>query len=285
MSALALTLVLTAACCHATWNFLVKKVDAGPELIWLSSALAAVIYLPVAVVVWIVEAPRFDLVMIAFTAGSALLHLAYFLLLQQGYRRGDLSLVYPTARATGPFLSAIFAVLILGETLTAQIAAGALAVIVGVFLLNGGLRRRARHLTVSLVFGLATGGLIGTYTVWDAYTVTVLAVSPVLLDYATALARATLLAPIAVRRRTQVRSLWRDHRWPVLGIAVFTPLAYILVLVAFTFTPVIYVAPAREVSVLLSVLAGTLLLGEPSLGRRLGWAALIVTGIVLLATG
>ena len=63
-----------------------------------------------------------------------------------------------------------------------------------------------------------------------------------------------------------------------------SPLAYILVLVAFTFTPVIYVAPAREDSVLLSVLAGTLLLGEPSPGRRLVWAVVILDGIALLAT-
>ena len=40
-------------------------------------------------------------------------------------------------------------------------------------------------------------------------------------------------------------------------IAVFNPLAYILVLYALTFTPVVYVAPTREVSVLLTVLMGT----------------------------
>ena len=284
MSVLALALVLTAAVCHATWNFLVKKANAGPELIWLASVCVVVLYLPVVVVVWVLDPPHFDTPAILFTLGSALLHLAYFLLLQQGYRRGDLSLVYPTARATGPFLSSIFAVLILGEALTPQVAAGALAVIGGVFFLNGGIRKRARHVTVSLAFGLATGVLIGSYTVWDAYTVTALAVPPVILDYATALARATLLAPVAWRRRPQVYALWHNQRWTVLGIAAFIPLAYILVLYAFTFTPVIYVAPAREVSVLLTVLAGTLLLGEPAPGRRLVWAAVIVAGIALLVT-
>ncbi|MEQ8248157.1 MAG: hypothetical protein RID42_10820 [Alphaproteobacteria bacterium] len=284
MSVLALALVLTAACCHAGWNFLVKKINAGPELIWLISAVTVAIYGPVVVVVWLLEKPQIDLVAGAFIAGSALIHLAYFLLLQQGYRRGDLSLVYPTARATGPFLSSIFAVIVLGEILTPQVAAGAAAVIGGVFFLTGGLRRRARHLTVSLAFGLATGALIGSYTVWDAYTVTALAVPPVILDYATAVARSVLLAPVAVRRWSKVRILWDTHRRAVVTIAVISPLAYILVLVAFTFTPVIYVAPAREVSVLLTVLMGTFLLGEPSPGRRLVWAVAIVGGIALLAT-
>ena len=37
-----------------------------------------------------------------FVLGSAVLHTTSFLLLQRGYRRGDLSLVYPLARGTGP---------------------------------------------------------------------------------------------------------------------------------------------------------------------------------------
>jgi drug/metabolite transporter (DMT)-like permease len=71
----------------------------------------------------------------------------------------------------------------------------------------------------------------------------------------------------------------------VVGIAVLSPLAYILVLYALTFTPVVYVAPVREVSVLLTVLLGTLVLGEGRLKPRLGWALLIVTGVALLSTG
>jgi uncharacterized membrane protein len=39
----------------------------------------------------------------------------YFLLLQRGYRDGDVSLVYPLARGTGPTLSVLGAILILGE--------------------------------------------------------------------------------------------------------------------------------------------------------------------------
>ena len=113
MSGLAFALVLTAALLHAAWNFLLKRINAGPELVWLFSVLILIIYLPVAVAVWVIEKPQFDLVSGGFVLGSSLLHLGYLLVLQQGYRRGDLSLVYPTARATGPFLSTIFAVIIL----------------------------------------------------------------------------------------------------------------------------------------------------------------------------
>ena len=71
------------------------------------------------------------------------LHLAYVLLLQAGYRNGDLSLVYPMARATGPLLSTTFAVFFLGETVTAQMGLGAGVIICGVLFLTGGFRPRA----------------------------------------------------------------------------------------------------------------------------------------------
>jgi len=77
---------------------------------------------------------------------------------------------------------------------------------------------------------------------------------------------------------------WRDHRLGVIAIAVFNPLAYILVLYALTFTPVVYVAPTREMSVLITVMMGSILLGEGDLRRRMLWAGLILVGVVLLAT-
>ena len=91
-------------------------------------------------------------------------------------------------------------------------------------------------------------------------------VPPLLLDYASSVGRAVVLAPLARRRIEAIKAHWRDHRTGVIVIAVFNPLAYILVLTALSFTPVAYVAPLREVSVLLTVLAGSLLLGEGRLG-------------------
>jgi uncharacterized membrane protein len=71
----------------------------------------------------------------------------------------------------------------------------------------------------------------------------------------------------------------------VLGAAVLSPLAYMLVLIALSFTAVSAVAPAREVSVLFGVLLGRRFLGEANLARRLAAAAAIVAGIIALAVG
>jgi drug/metabolite transporter (DMT)-like permease len=285
MSFLALALVLAAACCHATWNFFVKRINGGPELIWLFSVIAMIIYLPAAIFILINTSADLGWRELLFIAASSALHLAYFLLLQRGYKNGDLSVVYPTARATGPVLSTALAVAILGEHITPQIVIGAVAVIVGVLFLTGGFKRGATHLTTSLLFGLGVGVLIGSYTVWDAYAVSTLMIPPILLDYASSVGRSLLLAPHALRRKALVAKHWREHRMGVICIALFNPLAYILVLYALTFTPVVYVAPVREVSVLLTVLLGTLLLREGHLRQRLVWATLILFGVSLLATG
>ena len=282
MSFFGLALVLVTACCHATWNFFIKRINGGPELVWFFSLISVLIYSPIAAFIFIIEKPALEFWELVFITGSAILHLGYFLLLQQGYRKGDLSLVYPTARATGPFLSTSFAVVFLGEHLTLQILAGGLAIIIGVLFLTGGFKRNAKHLTSSLFFGLAAGTLIGSYTVWDAYTVSTLIVPPLLLDYSSSIVRSFLLAPYALKHKKLVKSYWREQRFSVIYIAIFNPLAYILVLYALTFTPVVYVAPTRELSVLITVLMGTILLGEGELQQRLTWATLILIGVVVL---
>jgi drug/metabolite transporter (DMT)-like permease len=129
-------LVLAAAFCHAIWNLFVKRINGGPELVWLFSVISVALYLPLSIFIVTTQTLQFGVHAVAFTLGSALLHLAYFLLLQQGYRRGDLSLVYPIARATGPLLSTAMAVVALGERVNHQIAAGCAAVIVGVIFLR-----------------------------------------------------------------------------------------------------------------------------------------------------
>lgn len=285
MTLSAFLLVIAAAFFHATWNVFVKRINGGPELIWLFSLISVLIYLPLALWILIVQRPEIGLWQLAFLLGSTALHLGYFTLLQAGYRKGDLSLVYPTARATGPMLSTLLAVVLLGEVVSPQMAVGAAIIVMGVLMLTGGIRPGARRVSASLGFGLATGVLIGAYTAWDAYAVSVLLVPPLLLDYASNLGRVVLLFPIALRRREAMRRHWAQHRGGVLVIALLSPLAYILVLYALTYTPVAYVAPLRETSVLLSVLAGSLLLGEGHLRQRLGWAAVILTGMVILISG
>ena len=208
MSLLGFSLVLSAACCHAVWNFCVKKVNSGPELIWLFSFCTVLIYFPVAVSVYLFNSVDISLKTSLFVVGSVILHLGYFLLLQVGYRKGDLSIVYPIARATGPVLSTTFAVFILGENITPQVLIGGIIVIFAISQLNSGTRSRNNNFIASSLFGLSAGALIGSYTVWDAYIVSVLLFPPLLLDYVSSLGRCVLLAPVALKKKDQIYSLY-----------------------------------------------------------------------------
>ena len=284
MSGLALGLVLVAAFLHAIWNWLAKRAGGGAAFVWLFGALSSVLYAPLALGVLLVQRPTLGAAELGFIFGSGVLHVAYFLALQRGYQGGDLSVVYPLARGTGPTLSTLAAILFFQERPTPLALLGAVLVAGGVFVLAGGSGGSEMPLG-AIGYGLLTGALIAAYTLWDKQAVSVLHVPPLLLDYGSNLTRAIVLTPFALRHRDEVGRLWRERRREALGVAVLTPLAYILVLTALVTAPVSYVAPAREVSILIGTLIGARLLAEGNLRRRLGGALAIVAGVVALALG
>ena len=271
MTAWALTLILAAAFIHASWNFLAKRASGHATFTWLFAVLSALFYAPVAAALILFYGASVGRVEIGFMAGSAALHTAYFVLLNQGYRSGDLSLVYPLARGTGPLLSSIAAILFLGERPSAVGLAGALLIIGGVVVLTSNpeqLRRAGARMAVQ--YALVTGAFIAAYTLWDKQAVSRFAMSPILLDWGANLGRALLLTPFALSHWHETRVEWQTHRREAAGVALLAPLSYILVLTALAFTPVTYVAPAREISILIGTVMGTRLLAEGDVHRRLG---------------
>src|SRR5919206_5286399 len=164
MTPVALTLVLLSAVAHATWNLFAKRAGGGARFIWLFEALASLLYAPLALYVIAVQRPHLGALGVAFLAGSVLLHLAYFLILQRGYSVGDLSLVYPLARGTGPTLSTAAAIAFFGERPTPLALAGALLVAIGVVIMVGGPRLALGGAGWAIGYGLLTGVLIASYT-------------------------------------------------------------------------------------------------------------------------
>ena len=75
---------------------------------------------------------------LGFMVGSAILHIGYYGALQRGYAHGDLSVVYPLARGTGPLLSVTAAILFLGERPGTLGLVGGLLIVVAVLTLAVG---------------------------------------------------------------------------------------------------------------------------------------------------
>jgi drug/metabolite transporter (DMT)-like permease len=291
MNTTALSFVLVAAVVHAAWNLAAKRISSGgTQFVWLYYTVSAVVMLPVTVVLLVVEPERPQWSWLLAVVGTSVLHVGYGVVLQRGYRVGDLSVVYPVARGTGPLLSVLAAVLVLGERPGWLGLLGAFLVITGVLVISTGRRGGAAHdpaaaraRRAGILYGLLTGAMIAGYTLWDAHSVTGIGMPPVVYFGLGSVLQSVMLVPGALAGRDEVSRIWREQRREVLIVAVLSPLAYILVLFALTMAPVSLVAPARELSIVLGGLAAWLVLGERDAVRRLAGSVIVLSGIAAIA--
>jgi drug/metabolite transporter (DMT)-like permease len=307
VTAFALLLILIAAFLHATWNLCAKRAGGGLPFVWLVGVVICLLYLPVLAGYWLWKHPALTAQQFAWIAGSGVLKTGYSLFLQRSYRAGDFSLIYPLARGTGPLLSTVAAIAILGERPSGLAVAGGLVIIAAIFFLTGGFTAFASlfrktfssaapppagdvdpvrpQVLRAIKYGVASGVFIASYTLWDRHGVHALAVPPVIYDGGTAFMIFGLLTPFALRRREEIARHWREHKPFVFGMALFAPTAYVLVLTAMSFTPVSYVAPAREISIAIGAFLGARYLNEADARRRI-WAAVgMAAGVIALALG
>jgi len=288
LTGVALTLVLLSALVHASWNFLLKKSGGGAGLITAANVFSFAAYAPLAMFVAWKAGYRVEPIHLALMLGSGMVHTAYFLLLDRAYRSGgDLSIVYPLARATGPLITIVVAIALLGERPSAIALGGAVLIGISALVLTGNpFAWRSNHARQAVGFAFLTGCMIATYTVWDKASVATWLIPPLLYDWGTNGFRICVLVPLTRRRNPgEITRAWRERRGSVVAIALLSPLSYILVLTAMVVTPVSLVAPAREVSILFAALMGAHFLKEGDLARRAMAAAGMALGVSALALG
>lgn len=288
MTLASLLLIILASVIHATWNLLAKRAaSVGPTFVFAYNFVACVAYAPwvlyllwCGTIAWTAQG-------IGFVLLSGLIHLGYSLCLQRGYQVADLSVVYPVARGTGPMLSTIAAILLLGETPTARSLGGLVLVVVGIGLIatRGDLtafRRPGGQAGVR--WGTATGGLIAAYTVVDAYAVKALGMTPVILDWFSNLLRFFLLAPVVAANPRRAMVAMTGHWGLAIGVGLLSPLSYILVLAALQRgAPLSLVAPMREMSMMAGAVLAMTVLREAVGFWRLTGCGILIIGVVALA--
>jgi drug/metabolite transporter (DMT)-like permease len=288
VTAFALALILASAVAHATWNLFAKRARGGAPFLWLAFTLSIPLYAPIAIAVLVITGAQIGAIGLLWMFVNAALNVAYGIFLLRGYRAGDLSVVYPLARGTGPVLALVGAILLFGERPTPLAIAGAIAIVAGVLALTGDPRKlRPRGVGIAVAYALLTGVTIAAYTLWDKRAVSVLLIPPIVYEWGANVFRAIILTPQALPRWAEVRAEWasRANRTAALAVASLSPLAYMLVLTALAISPVSYVAPAREIGILFGVLMGARSLAEADIGRRSIAAVLMVGGVIALALG
>ena len=312
-------LVAVSAVLHLAWNVRLKTAGDPLRTATIGMLAASVAIVPVGIAVWWIEG-RVALPIEGIVLGiaSGFVEAAYFILLSAAYKRGDLSVVYPVARGTAPLLAVAFGVGVLGERLGVAGSVGVVLLLVGFLWLQrpwraiaaarsaghaaqaaaggagagggagaeGGARVRAAAADSAILFALATGVMIATYTAIDRvgtrqidpfpYAAILWATcSVVLVLWVAFVAGGDLLGygPEAARRAAVGGYL--------------TLAAYLCILVALSVAPLSGVAPLRESATVFAAAWGSVRMGEATdrseALRRVAASVLIVGGALLLA--
>jgi drug/metabolite transporter (DMT)-like permease len=264
--------VLGAALLHAAWNTLVKASE-DKELdtyaIAAGSGVLALIIIP------ILPAPASA--SWPWLAGSAAVHILYFVFLAGAYRYGELSYVYPIMRGGGPMIVAASGAAVFAEALSGGQWLGVLVVCGGIVAFASGAHDRRATL-----FALANAAVVGAYTLIDAQGVRASAAPA---SYALWFFAANALVIIAMgwlKRGSAVpRYLGRHWRRALLGGACSVG-SYGIALWAMTRAPVALVAVLRETSVIFAAVLAALVLKEKLTRRRLFATGAVLAGLILL---
>lgn len=296
-------LLIGATLAHAAWNIALKSAGArGAGFLAATLLVGVVAFAPIGLPALLAGLPSTgDGLALAglLVTGSAALQVTYFLLLQRAYRVADVGVVYPVARGTGPLLSILGALLLLGERPDPIVLLGGALVVAGVVVIGLASTRGSGGDTAAgaapdaaaaqrRVRGISAGALVGVviaaYSLWDAAAVTRADLDPVGYYWASMVVQLLVFGVLVARRPVALADA-RAHPVAVLVVGILSPLAYVAVLAAYQLAPVAVVAPAREASVVLIAFAGWLIFREPNPARRLLGSVVVLAGIALLALG
>jgi drug/metabolite transporter (DMT)-like permease len=277
MSTGVMLIVLFAAFLHASWNALVKaSPDKFLDIVFVTGSAglicaAALAFLPLpGAGSW------------PYIAASAVIHIAYFLLIGAAYRGGDMSHAYPLMRGTPPLLVALASGPLIGERLTAGEWFGVVLIcggILGLLLVDqpgGGKSARTTRLA------LLNAVMIALYTLVDGTGVRLSGHAASYTMWMFALTAPPILVWALLRRRAAAQAHLRD-RWHLMLIGgACTLAAYMLVLWAMTRAPIAMVAALRESAILFGTAISVFVLKERHGYSRPVAALVILLGVVTL---
>src|SRR5699024_7865754 len=106
--------------------------------VWAYATGSALLCLPPAVVQFVAAGAPWSWRLLVGPLVAGILHNIYGLVLQTGYRRAELGVVYPVARGVGPLLTMVVALAVLGEEPGGWGIAGGAVVLVGILVVATG---------------------------------------------------------------------------------------------------------------------------------------------------
>jgi drug/metabolite transporter (DMT)-like permease len=281
MSILALVLLLTSAFLHTLWNLLLKQSQEKYIAMGWQVIISAIIAIFALFFTGLPPRTLWIFVLISTT-----LEAIYFYLLTSAYNDHDFSLIYPVARGAAPALVVIWTALFLGEIPSVGGLIGIVMIICGLVII-GATSLIQNHTNKpqfrGIVMALSVALVISIYTLVDGYAVK----HGPALSYGLSLfvLMPVLTTPFIVRHSGRVPMLkaFRNQPARLILVGFLGVAAYMMALFAYSIAPVNYSEAIREVSVVMGAFAGWYFLGEQMGKIRILGAAVIFTGIILIA--
>lgn len=294
MAFASIALILLSAFCHALWNFYSKSSkDTRILFFWCGFYTIVIAFIAFGIKHPVVPKPVW-----IYIAGSAFVHLLYKLSLTRAYTVGEISFVYPIARAAPAFLP-LFAFVFLKERISVQGLVGILCVMISILLYQ----QREKQIQFKALFrflrepdallAYATLASVIAYSLIDKQGMSEFhhhsteaplwrAVTYYLMENACSqvLYGLSCLARFPHQQILQIgRTEWK-RAFAIVGLSL---VSYTLILYVLMTEKVSYVTAVRQCSVIFVVLLGGYALKETYTKRRLIAAVMMVSGIFLIA--
>ena len=294
MTFTSIALILLSAFCHALWNFYSKS-SRDTRILFFWCGLYT---LAIAIIAFGIKHPIIPKPVWIYILSSAFVHLLYKLSLTHAYTVGEISFVYPIARAAPAFLP-LFAFLFLKERISAQGLIGILCVMISILLYQ---QREARIQFKAFfrflrepdaLWAYATLASVIAYSLIDKQGMSEFhrhsteaplwrAVTYYLMESGISQAFYALSC-FARFPRQQIAQIGRTEWKRALTIVVFMLASYSIILYVLMTEKVSYVTAVRQCSVIFVVLLGGYALKETYTKRRFIAAVVMVFGIFLIA--
>lgn len=294
-------LVFVSSLLHVAWNMIGKRGTPSAAFFMGTAASGVVLFLPVYFRIFPPSMVPPGVWIYVISAGF--FQTVYYIGLGSGYRFGDLSYVYPLARAMPviiiPIISRILKISFILSTIN---LIGMILVFTGCVLLPLE-KRKWKDILRNYISGaslfalLAAAGTTG-YTIVDSVGVQLLkSLSVDSISESGILAAVFYLAYemlftfmfilmyvlLSKKERNFAVDIWRESRLSTFMSGMIILSAYGIIIITYTmFENVSYIAAFRQMSIPIGVIAGILILKEKqSIGKITG-SALIFTGLILV---
>jgi drug/metabolite transporter (DMT)-like permease len=264
--------VLGAALLHATWNASVKSSeDKGLDTVAIAagSGLIALVVAPFLPVPASASWP--------WLAGSAAVHILYFVFLAGAYRWGDLSYSYPIMRGGGPLIVAVAGIFFFREMPSAKESFAIALICAGILAFaHGSHDRRATW------FAIGNALVIAAYTIIDAQGARASG-APVAYTAWFFVANGVVITAMGLVQRGAALPAYLQRHWlRAIGGGACAAGAYAIALWAMTRAPVALVATLRETSVIFAAIIAFVVFKEKLTGQRIAATAAVLAGLVAL---